>query len=220
MVDAKPDGHHMTFETYFEAVSFSKECGLPLIMLSGGEPSEHPELLDFVTIAVNRGLTVTILSNGEFLWTKPRLRSAILPLVHSIQVTNDDRFYPRKIDEWKHEKICWVDRITHLVPQGRAKDRPDTNCRAPECFNMRSLARSGLTFQMARLMLVKRGRFCTPSINVDGTISAGESPFCAKIGTVTDGPATAMNNLSKMTCSKCGLVDNLSDRERQAIGEH
>lgn len=221
MVDANPDGGHMSREVFEQTLTqIRQNPACPIIMISGGEPTEHPELLDFVRLA--QPLSVLLLTNGEFLWTKPELRNELLPLVHSVQVTTDRRYYPREIKKYKHEKVHWIDGITHLSPHGRGRDCPNEGMimkRAPECFNMRSMARSGYNFHLARMTLVGRGKFCTPSVNIDGSISAGESPFCTKIGVVTDDPDQLMDNLSKMTCQKCGMVDNLAAHEKQAIGE-
>jgi hypothetical protein len=65
----------------------------------------------------------------------------------------------------------------------------------------------------------KLGYFCTPSINVDGTIRAGEADTCFKIGHVSDDVVDVLKNISGMKCNKCGLVENLSPEHRVILGE-
>jgi len=221
MIDAHPAGEHMSWAVFKKAVNFVQNCGPPhVLLLGGGEPSEHPDLMKFIQHAKRSFFDVLLLSNGEFLWLKPELRDRILPVVYAVQVTNDVRFYSRKVEEYKHPKVCYIDKLGMLSPHGRAvSNKLETNRRSPECFNMRSMARFGASFEAARRTLVERGKFCTPSINVDGSISAGESSSCSKVGAVYDKPDAVMEKLGKLKCQKCGLVNSLTAPERAAIGE-
>ena len=60
---------------------------------------------------------------------------------------------------------------------------------------------------------------CTPSINIDGSIVAGESTSCFKIGSVLDSDSVLYQNLINMKCSMCQLIQNLSRVHLEAIGE-
>jgi len=219
LVEATPAGEHMASETFEAVVRFVLAEGFPFLMVSGGEPTDHPSIVEFIKHAVSEGLYTLVLSNGEFLHGNEKRHEAILEAATGVQVTNDPRFYPRRVEPYEHPKVAWETHIRMVSPQGRAKDTGLADKTIPECFNLRSLVRSGMTFQAARLTLAGRGRFCTPSINVDGSISAGEAPSCKKIGYVTDDDATITHNLREMRCQRCGLTAKLDSRHKQAIGE-
>lgn len=60
---------------------------------------------------------------------------------------------------------------------------------------------------------------CIPSINIDGTLAAGESNFCSVFGHVTDPNIQLTNKLVSLKCGKCGLYKNLDSNALKAIGE-
>jgi len=211
----------MTRPIFVATVEFIRRGGIPIILMSGGEPTEHPDLLGFVDYAKKEGLSVLLLSNGEWLhqWA-PERRDELLGAVWRVQVTNDPAFYPRHVERYDHPKVYWETQLRQVTPHGRAAtNRLRTGRRAPECFNLRSLTREMGTFHAARLVMIARGSMCTPSINVDGSVRAGECPECFRIGGVSDDETTLELNLRLMKCSKCGLVRNLVPEEKRAIGE-
>ena len=220
MVDATPEGKHMLPGVFADTIEFIIHHGLSFILMSGGEPTDHPDVVAYIKYAASRGVYTMLLSNGEWLHEKSELRDKILPLVHAVQVTNDPRFYPRKVEPYAHPKVTFETELQQVTPQGRAvTNKIPAYKRAPECFNIRSLTRYYGSFMMARMALVAQGKMCTPSVNIDGSISAGESPFCHKIGNVTDPTEVLDENLRKMRCSRCGLVNNLDHKHKRAIGE-
>jgi len=58
---------------------------------------------------------------------------------------------------------------------------------------------------------------CTPSINIDGTIVAGESPLCHKIGTIDTPDTEIVQELLNMNCNNCGLEDNLPTELKEIL---
>jgi len=87
-----------------------------------------------------------------------------------------------------------------MVPLGRAKTNKIQGTRnSPMCFNLRSM-------------------MCTPYIETDGSILAGESKFCHKIGTIESSDEELVNCLKNMKCNYCGLEDNLPNMAKIAIG--
>lgn len=239
MVDAQPDGAHMSWDVFLACLDLMlrlETAHAPsLLMLSGGEPTEHPELLRMLAYldrldppVLSRRLVV-LLSNGLFLGNA-KLRSDIFKHQVEVQVTNDDRFYPQQLSEEARRearKYGFIEeRLRVLSRLGRAAHPgfvppPDLPWRrAPMCFNLRSALSSLRSLPQALSMLAARGFFCSPSVNIDGTVVAGEAPSCCPIGNVND---TTINQLASqlrtMTCSRCGLLNNLSHNERVAIGE-
>jgi hypothetical protein len=170
-------------------------------------------------MAIDAGFKTTLLSNGMFL-TDQELTKAILDLDIFVQVTNDPRFYPKEVPHVEHKNIIYENNIRLVSPFGRALENniPVTR-QSPLCFNLRSIVRHYHDFFQGLLMLRQKVKMCTPSINIDGSISAGESNSCHHIGTVNDSNLVLTNKLCSMTCAKCGLVHNLDDPHKTAIGE-
>ena len=42
-----PQGQHMTFETFKDAIKFGIFLDIKTFVISGGEPTEHPHLLEY-----------------------------------------------------------------------------------------------------------------------------------------------------------------------------
>ena len=147
LVNATPDGEHMTLATFKNAITFAMEVDLlaPLL-ISGGEPTEHPQFLEFVDLALRHNVKVLIFSNGTFLEDKD-YTDKILVREIEVQITNDERFYPRRVPIIEHPKLMYEHKLRVLTPLGRgavlaekAQELPVS--RAPGCFNLRSMARS------------------------------------------------------------------------------
>jgi|APSaa5957512622_1039677.scaffolds.fasta_scaffold78916_1 hypothetical protein len=221
MVDATPEGEHMAFSTFLQCLTFACKIGSQMVFLTGGEPTLHPELVGMLGLIRDKGLQPLLTSNGLFLSEMTvKERDDILGGVDSVQVTNDPRYYPRRVERPAHPKVYYEDTLRMMSPFGRAVTNGLECTRlAPMCFNLRSAVRQIGGLSESLLFLRGHGKFCTPAINVDGTIVAGEAPSCHPIGTVWDELETIAANIRTMTCAKCGLVDNLTPEQRGAIGE-
>lgn len=220
MIEATPDGEHMAIKTFARAVAMAVAIGDRAILVSGGEPTRHPSLLDFLWLVQTAKLYTVLLSNGEFLHADEEYRDKVLSVADMVQVTNDPRYYPRHVADFKHPKVCFERSIACVSPFGRAVTNNIASPRqSPHCFNLRSLARATGSFVAAVQHERAMHKMCTPSINPDGSISAGEGRYCTKIGTVFDSFDTIDKNVCSMTCSKCGLVENLAQNYKRAIGE-
>jgi hypothetical protein len=239
LADARPDGRHMPPELFARAARFTRwiEAGRGLLFISGGEPTEHPQFAEMVEGALLDNWPperVLVASNGMFLGDAA-LRDRILSLGVNIQVTNDPRFYPRRIERIEHPLLVYEDEIRLLMPLGRARGNdamerlarlpPGTRGgigirrrQSPCCFNLRSAVRSLGGFTAAIGVLRANGKFCSPSISIDGSIVAGESPFCHKIGTIDSTPEDLARGVLGMSCNGCGLEDDLMPEHRRAIG--
>jgi len=218
MVEASPSGEHMTMETFRKIIDFIDSNTLSFMLVSGGEPMDHPRALEFLSVATERLSRVVMLSNGMFL-EDDALREEVIRLGIWVQVTADPRFYKTRIEKFDHPLFRYEDRIRTIIPLGRAVAN-EIKCdkQAPTCFNLRSVTRSTGDVREAIKFLRQGAKMCTPSINVDGTIVAGESPLCHKIGTIDSTPEELTANLERMRCNKCGLEDKLSVMYKHAIG--
>jgi hypothetical protein len=225
MVDAQPDGdEHMNVETFKRAIRWAQRFDNGIMLLSGGEPTEHPDILRMLEIAVFSLPMphVTLLSNGLFLQADDlparQRRELIIDACDSVQVTNDPRYYPIHVEDPGRAKVHVERHIRQITPVGRAKDNaiPSTR-KSPTCFNLRSAVRTLGNLPAALAVLRTRGYFCTPSVNPSGRIVAGEMPSCAFIGTLDSDESTLVRNLQNLRCDACGLVASLSDEHRAAI---
>jgi hypothetical protein len=179
----------MALDTYSAALEFAERFERPVsILLSGGEPSEHPRFLDLVKAAIRVTQTtrlVIVATNGMFLHDSGKTE-ALLSLGVHVQVTNDDRYYPRRVPVLDDPRITYVDRIRVMDHHGRAAKNniPGTRL-CPTCYNLRALAHA-YGFRNGLLALREARKFCQPSVDIDGAVRAGESTDCQIIGTIWD----------------------------------
>jgi hypothetical protein len=216
MEEATPIGEHMSLEVFSKTLEFVSNTygGIQLLMVSGGEPTEHPEIEKI--LGMLKGWHVILLSNGLF-WENDELREMILAHDVMIQVYNDSRYYPRRVAPIDHPKVLYADRINLLTPFGRAKGMPSDRL-SPLCFNLRSLCKAIKNFPEVVMQLRANGKMCSPSIDIHGNVIAGESRYCHKVGTVESSFEDILEDILSMSCNKCGLEDNLKDFQKEAIG--
>ena len=157
-------GKHMDLETYQKALKFaSLITPLKSLSISGGEPTEHPEIFAILELALNQQLKdrylnnryeVILISNGDFLWKwdKEKLERLFELLTEHddfiIQVTSIPGIYrtyekvKQKLGEIKEEydiifdieKIMFYDKNLEIIPIGRAKENLKFH---PEAFEAR-----------------------------------------------------------------------------------
>ena len=221
-VDANPKGQHMTLETYNHVLLYLKRLGLPSIMISGGEPTNHPDITEIINRAKKANMFVLLLSNGTFL-EKEELKEKILSMKIGIQIVNDPRYYPRRVPIIEYPDLIYENKVRIMSPCKRVSiNNIPVTSKYPECFNLRSVCRNGSGHSLGNVLkdlVLVMGRACTPSVNIDGSISAGEGNDCKKVGYITDSLDTLFNRLCSMRCNHCKRVYNLTDTQKKAIGE-
>lgn len=237
MEDSTIKGAHMDEETFVQALRFTMQAESlawasgcpPLLLLSGGECTEHPDIEKYIQMATDWGFKVLLITNGMWL-NDPRLKASLLRPEWRlfIQVTNDPRYYPKAPPRIEHPQITYIDALTLLLPLGRAARKKAEQSiptrKAPTSFNIRSMTRHFGSFEEALAVhrqraMTSSGGHCSPSVSSNGDVMAGESANCFKIGTVYSTNSEITKALKEMTCNACGLVDNLSPAEKRAIGE-
>ena len=188
-----PAGEHMTREMFLAALGLTERLeslawqrGIPRILLiSGGEATEHPDVEWFLETALAAGYRRILITNGMWL-DDPELRAKILRPEWTdlmVQVTNDPRFYPSapKAVPTDDPRVVFVPSLTVLVTLGRLKRSrlPATLPlrKGPTSFNLRSLTRSLGDVREALFMLRARAAMgmsgnCSPSISSDGTAAS------------------------------------------------
>jgi hypothetical protein len=232
MIDATPDGEHMTDET-FQAAFNKIKAWVPLVLLiSGGEPTEHPKFIEYVreikdffaldkTIGNIADKRIVITSNGLFASDKDRF-DEYMSLGVQWQVVNDPRYYPIRVEPIKDKHVMFFNEIPSLIfPAGRAlANNIEAGVTNPKCFNMRNLV---TTYQMPLPVAIKymesNGKFCSPLIKPNGDIILGESVLCKPFGNVRDSDVDLHTNIINMRCNACGLFKNLPEDLRKMVGE-
>lgn len=210
--DAKCTGNDMDFKTFKRAIEWIKEHNARVVSFTGGEPTEHSMVVEFIKFAQRKNpyAIYTLISNGLFL-DNAVLRDRIFGLNIGVQVTNDTRYYPKRINEtFTHPLLARETHIRSLYPQGRASNDEPIACTAPKCFNIRSIAKQTDSLAAIINIMESKFKFCTPSIDSYGNIIIGESKLCYKVGTIWDDDAVIIENIRKMKCNLCGMEDRLS----------
>lgn len=223
MIDASsPNGEHMTLETFDKALKITRFLNSNVVLLSGGEPFEHPNIFTMIKKTQDSGFLAIVATNGLFVFDEAKYQAAKLSGA-MFQITNDARYYPRSISRRKHKFYLpgwsFEDKIAGIFPCRRTQKAGIKATRyGPTCFNLRSATREYDILSAVTIQEVS-GRVCAPSINIDGSIRAGEADTCFKIGDVNSTEDELEQVLKKMRCNRCGLIKNLDERYRSAIGE-
>lgn len=223
MIDGSgPDGQHMTHATYMRALRFAQACAAPVVLLGGGEPTEHPDFCRFLELAHGVLPVVVVTSNGDFV-DKPDVVAQLARFETYVQVTNDPRYYPRAFQrdlfEGRGLQLYFADTLQTIFPCRRVREHGiEPTKRYPGCVNLRNAVRQyGL--QNGLMGLAFSGKQCPPSVDVDGTVHAGETDTCHVLGKVDDPLEVVEHRLATMRCNNCGLRDNLKPEHLALIGE-
>lgn len=213
--DATVQGTHMSEETFIAVLDFITKHDLKFILISGGEPTDHPLYERFIGL-IPPGIKVIVLSNGLFTMDERR-RFLNMPI--NYQIINDPAYYPKRVPRIEQENVLYDDKVFgNIYPLGRAKTNGiEVTRQSPSCYNLRVLVKNKRDFIEGLLTLRTIGKMCSPSIDVEGNLLAGECRFCSKVGTVWDPNIRLTQNCIDLKCNRCGLFDNLSPAHRAQI---
>lgn len=215
--DCAPDNRHMSLETLHASLQFVADTQPLAVIVTGGEPLEHPQAERFILEVVGLvGPDRTILcTNGEHLD-----KDMAAGLGCNIQVVNDPLYYPRTVTPVSASNVQHFSSIpAPIYPVGRAAKNGIPGARlSPSCFNLRSIVRhSKFDLVSAMKMLELRGKYCTPVIDWDGGIVLGETSQCPAVGSVHDSLGDLTASISSCQCRACGLDTNLAPEYRKAV---
>lgn len=96
--DATP--RHMSMETVELCARHAEELGVMAVMISGGEPTEHPQFKEIVKRFLKFPV-VGIISNGDWADNLEMIKTMRWLLSHrnvSLQITNIPGIYPREVN--------------------------------------------------------------------------------------------------------------------------
>lgn len=203
--DANPNGPHMSEDTCRNAVHFALGIGFRLVIVSGGEPTEHPHFFDMCRIVSQSGLPFSVCSNGMFMgdpkkeWQMEKV-AKLKGFCGGQLYTNPKwyRLHKQTLRKWEDSKGKWESMGIHLDTTdirgmqdlGRAKSCPEAikeaesspyhNSCLTSCV---TLAQSSTPQEFAQLMFIQH-RFCTPLVDVVGNVHMSESWLCPNCGNV------------------------------------
>lgn len=227
--DCNSDGKHMSFETFKKAITFNFDrAGNSPILISGGEPTEHPEFKKFLGYVLTYKLLmesskltefppVTVTTNG--LWLAENMdfiQSVTVPsgrIDVLFQVVIDDRYYPIHVNEkiLSSSKLITVCHdVPAIYPQGRAlQNNIPTNRKSSNCFNVRAIAKQlkNSTFEEIITMQNIRGHMCTPHIDIDGNIKLGESRLCPICSHIDKSDKEIIDDIINFQCHQCDFIN-------------
>lgn len=226
--DCKPDDKkHMTQDTFKQALKFIKYYSpyFSTLVVSGGEPFEHPELDNFLgqIAQMNMNVVHSIIVNTNGLWIcqhfdefkrlYEKYSYQICKNIIMWQITTDKRYYPISIEDKYPEAVkeieslsqCYIERnIQYIYPQGRADENNlEWTSNAPKCFNVRSIASSVETFEQVIAHLTMHNIMCCPTIEYNGDLKVGESQLCPMVSNIWKSDKEIMEDIRSFKCLSC-----------------
>ncbi len=241
MEEAMPDSTDMmTFDTFDHAVRFGVGIGCNVFILSGGEPTENPDLFKFCDFIDQLGLCgISICSNGMFLKDPQKtemirkitgLRSLI-----GIQVYSNKKWYREydyivenkaRFQEISRKIVVDLDSPIYMRDLGRARKSPAAQeevAKSPyhmSCLNCSLLARQ-TNMQTFGIQATLLRRFCFPSVDANGFVRLSESRTCPSVGNVlTDTPEQIFDGMQHFQpCGNCAGYRKFAASNDQKIIE-
>lgn len=210
------------------ALQLAKSLGSSAALISGGEPTEHPNWRTLVQRACQSMPAVVLLTNGRFYhqqWKVHQLEMLLRGFPNlRVQITSNPKYYPNHQDTVANAHRLtsldprrvefFADGGSQLFPLGRARsnftDFPKRQCL---CINLYLLARQVPSLAAVVRALEIRGKFCTPTVNAFGQVLAGEGSECTSIGTVIDDVSQMFSRIRETyPCNRCGQFDKNDPR--------
>ena len=207
MDDSTPFSPHMTESTCRNAVSFAKSSGALLVVISGGEPTEHPRFFDLCRIVSESGIRFSICSNG--MWLGDPKKEWMMEKVCRLngfcggQIYTNPKWYrlhEQTMAKWRAQDHKWEMLHIHLDTTdirgmqdlGRAKGCQEAMKEAESSQYHNSCLSSCLTLAQTNTpqeffhLMFMQLRFCTPMVDFRGDVHMSEVWSCPSCGNVND----------------------------------
>lgn len=237
-------GTHMSMPLFHKTLDFIRRIeilartriGYNMVLLSGGEPTDNPDLPQMIEETYKAGFAPTIITHGLWLGDTEKVAQILRPEWPDlqVQVTSDLRFYPTDIRTLKvteavltDPRLRFVETLTRMLPLGRYKSGRQTDVAdrtLPTSFNVRAITwqtrdiRDTIYTLRKNVMSGGLSGHCAPSITHEGDLVAGESRACWKIGTVESSSSEVTDNVLAMgECNRCGLEGKLDNEKRKML---
>lgn len=228
---ASTNGKHMDFDTFKKVISFQEKYGGSFCILSGGEPTEHPDFENYIIYALsNYTGFITVATNGVWMQTHYDFVKYLYDNYNKNimwQVSTVDEYYPIKIDTslpvFQIPNVIVCTKIEHIYPMGRALDNNlQWESKASKCTNIRLIMKQ---LQIKRLdlaigMMAIKGFFCTPQISIYGEIKLGESDLCPVCSHIDKSMEEISNDILNFHCHNCDHINkNRASICNEILGE-
>lgn len=238
MNNALPNGDEMSFDMFRNVLHFQCTYGGPFLIITGGEPTEHPEFERFVryatsvmcTTPVRMQLIITITTNGEWMQTHDDFVTWTEDKAITWQVTTVDGLYPRKIDTtlpaFHHKNVVICTEIEHMYPMGRAVENNYVwEAKASKCFNIRAITRQlvdqhrlgNCALRTIISTMVANQKMCTPHIAPSGAIKLGESDLCPICSWFDKPEHEIVEDILNFRCHNCDFINKKLPPMYQAL---
>ena len=215
--DSNPNGKHMNPRTFGDLLSFIHRARPTVLLLSGGEPTLHPDFPEIANHFLDLAPATIVLSNGSFAKDRKALAAvkALMARGIQVQVRTHPAFYPTHEETVRARNFlteigCQVfdDKIDGLLRVGRAKNsHPDVPNLPCSCLNPALVARQTPGFRDWIETMEQAGRFCSPHVDPNGTVRAGESGECRAVGNVSNSTEKVFGGLAKHNPRDCNLCN-------------
>lgn len=248
MQNSLPDAPHMDIATFRKALQFGTFLNTQVYVITGGEPTEHPQFGEFCRILdrhIRKGkikAVFTVVSNGT--WYPDRedemTRLANLESYFGMQVYTNPKWYKdaefiithkRQIERIPKIIVDTTD-IRNMQDLGRARFNEQAQAEIDKNPYHMSCMNGHLMFIQASPLhrlkgQTKEGLLCRPLVDFRGNVHLSESWYCPSFGNVNiDMMTTLFNNLQRATpCCKCRLgkkflesTDSQIMKAKQIIG--
>lgn len=205
MQNSLPDGPHMSLSVFRAAVAFGRFLKCNVYVISGGEPTEHPQFLDFCqilndSIGKNGKAAISVTSNGMWYPEKKDMIEKLAKLKNFIGMQvytnrqwyrNYDRIirYREEID--KMAKVTVDTAPLFMQDLGRARFNEEAqkaseqNPHFMSCLNGHLLIKQASPLRRLDGMMIPNA-LCKPLIDFRGNVHLSESCLCPSFGNVAE----------------------------------
>lgn len=213
MQDSNPEGKSMSIQTFKKAISFGAYLGVHFFVITGGEPTRHPEFmkimyildheLDTLMSLTGENLLFTICSNG--LWLRDeKFKNEWLKFADHASHIMDSQVYTNKLYYKDYQFVKYHGRRGdydkyHFVfdesplyckDLGRARTSELAQrevIKSPyycSCLNACLMAHQAETVRDWTEIFGTTSLFCHPLVDINGDVHMSESWLCPSIGNV------------------------------------
>lgn len=198
-----PDGGHMSRQTLLNALAFGEYIGAPIYVISGGEPTEHPEFMEFCKIidshCKKNNAVWSVTSNGSwFPERKDEIEKLLdLPYCGGMQVFTNKKWYRNygKVKSYQKDiasipKVGFSEATIYMQDLGRArgcKSAQEEVARNPyhmSCCNCHLAFKQKEEPKLIGAILMSNSQTCKPLVDFNGGVHASESWLCQSFGNV------------------------------------
>lgn len=228
MSSCTKDGQFFDLKDISYFANFFNYMGFHVLLISGGEPTEHPQWVELICALMQKcnPQMIAIISNGSFTEDPDKLdkmRTLIRKFPDlNIQITSVKGLYKNHnyIVENKEEifrnlyghVFFETDKIGSMKPLGRAAANKEAmaqvmarNVKYTTCTNPALLARQSKDISDYATNCEQNFKFCTPMVDYKLDLHMSESMLCPSVGNLINDAWTDLFKRMKdfVPCGKC-----------------